>query len=77
MKNLTRATLSANHAALDRSQRSRHGCEYRRDRYNSARGFGGRHSNRDSYSGANFTSEPVRGALVERESSKIRIPVER
>ena len=68
---------NAKYAALDRSQRSRHGHEYRRDRDNSARCFGGRHSNRDGYSGASFTSEPVRGALVERELSKICIPIER
>jgi hypothetical protein len=70
-------TQNAKHAALDRSQRSRHGREYRRDRDNSARCFGGRHSNRDGYSGASSTSEPVRRALVERESSKIHIPIER
>jgi hypothetical protein len=68
---------NAKYAALDRSQRSRHGHEYRRDRDNSARCFGGRHSYRDGYSGASFTSKSVRGALAERESSKIRIPIER
>lgn len=59
-------TEAAHYAILDRDQRSRHGREYRRDRDNSARDFGGRHSNRDSYSGASFTSEPVRGGNSRR-----------
>ncbi|MFT5842632.1 MAG: hypothetical protein ACI80L_001420 [Pseudohongiellaceae bacterium] len=59
-------TQAAQHAALDRDQRSRHGREYRGDRDNSARGFSGRHSNRDGYSQASFTSEPVRGGSSRR-----------
>jgi len=57
---------NAKYAALDRSQRSRHGHEYRRDRDNPARGFSGRHSNRDGYSQASFTSDPVRGGSSRR-----------
>ena len=54
------------HATLDRPQRSRHGREYRHDRDNSTRGFRGRHSGRDDYSRASFTSEPVRGGSSRR-----------
>lgn len=54
------------HAALDQPQRPRHGREYRHDRNNSARGFAGRHSNRDGYGGASFTSEPIRGGSSRR-----------
>lgn len=54
------------HAALDHSQRPRNDREYRHDRDNSARGFGGRHSNRDGYGRASFTSEPIRGGSSRR-----------
>jgi len=59
-------TEAAQYAVLDRGQRSLHGREYRRDRDNSARGFGGRHSSRDGYLGASFTSDPVRGGSSRR-----------
>lgn len=54
------------HATLDRPQRPRHGRKYRHDRDNSARGFDGRHFNRDGYGGASFTSEPIRGGSSRR-----------
>lgn len=54
---------AAQHATLDRGQRSRHGREYRD---NSARSFGGRHSNRDGYGGASYTSDPIRGGSSRR-----------
>jgi len=59
-------TEAIQHVALDRPQRSRHGREYRPGRDSSARGFGGRHSNRDNYGGASFTSEPIRGGSSRR-----------
>ncbi|MFT7470831.1 MAG: hypothetical protein ACI8XU_000724 [Kiritimatiellia bacterium] len=59
-------TQAGQYAVLDRDQRTRYGRGYRRDRDNSTRGFGGRHSNRDGYSGASFTSEPVRGGSSRR-----------
>lgn len=54
------------HATLDRPQRSRHGREVDRGHDNSARDFGGRHSSRDGYGGASFTSEPIRGGSSRR-----------
>lgn len=54
------------HAALDRPQRSRHGRRYSHEAGNSARDFGGRHSNRIGYGGASFTSEPIRGGSSRR-----------
>ncbi len=54
------------HAALDRPQGSRYERGYRNDRGNSARGFGGRHSNRASHGSASFTSEPIRGGSSRR-----------
>ena len=59
-------TQTTQHATLVRNQRSRHSHKYRRDRDNLARGFSGRNSNRDGYSQASFTSDPVRGGNSRR-----------
>ena len=71
-------TEAAQYKVLDREQRSRHGRGYQSDRDNSARSFGGRHSNRDCYSGASFTSEPVGGGSSSRTRIvETRIQIER
>lgn len=59
-------TEAVQHAVLDRERRSRHGREYRYERDNSARDFGGRHSRGNRYDGASFTSEPIRGGSSRR-----------
>ena len=60
------ATEAVQHAVLDRDQRSRYGHDYLHDRNNPARNLDGRHSNRGSYGGASFTSEPIRGGSSRR-----------
>lgn len=57
---------SVHPATLDGPQRSRHGRGYHQGRNDSARDFSGRHSNRDGYGGASFTSEPIRGGSSRR-----------
>ena len=71
-------TEAAQYTIIYREQRSRHGSGYRRDRDNSAHSFGDRHSNRDCYSGASFTSEPVRGGSSRRTRTvETRIKIKR
>ena len=71
-------TEAAQYSMLDREQRSRHSRGYRRDRDNSAHSLCGRHSNRDCYSGASFTSEPVRGGSSRRTRTvETRIKIKR
>ena len=51
---------------LNRSQRSRGYRNHGRGDNSPARGFGNRHSNRDGYGGASYTSEPIRGGSSRR-----------